>query len=103
MFPTFAAIASAKLPSNYKGDGENRESVLLGDGSPRNKDMYWEYGRNTYAFNFPKGKDHSPNLVIRSGNWKLLMDYYKKDVELYNMEKDKYETTNVTKGHPNIV
>ena len=67
MLPSLTAIAGALLPANYKGDGENRVSVLLGQPAARNKDMYWEYGRNTYAFNYPKGRDRSPNLAIRSG------------------------------------
>lgn len=103
LLPTFAAIASARLPENYKGDGEDRESVLLGRPSARDKDMYWEYGRNSYAFNYPKGRDRSPNLAIRSGKWKLLFDYHENDMELYDMEKDYYETTNVAKLHPDIV
>lgn len=103
LLPTFAALSSAPLPSNYKGDGEDRESVLLGKPSARDKDMYWEYGRNSYAFNFPKGRDHSPNLAIRSGKWKLLMNYHGKDVELYDMSKDRFEITNVSKAHPAIV
>lgn len=103
LFPTFAAMASAALPPNYKGDGENRASVLLGHPAARTKDMYWEYGRNSYAFNYPKGRDRSPNLAIRSGKWKLLMDYHHKKAELYDMDKDYYETTNVAKDHPAIV
>lgn len=103
LFPTFAAMASASLPANYKGDGENRESVLLGKPSARDKDMYWEYGRNSYAFNYPKGRDHSPNLAIRSGKWKLLVDYHMNDVELYDMDTDYFETTNVAEKHPEIV
>ena len=103
LLPTFAAITSAGLPANYKGDGENRESVWLGKPSLRDKEMFWEYGRNSYAFNYPKGRDRSPNLAIRSGDWKLLMDYHEKDVELYDMVKDYFETTNVAKEHPDIV
>jgi len=103
LLPTFAAIASAQLPANYKGDGEDRTQVLLGKAAPRNKDMYWEYGRNEYAFNYPKGRDKSPNLAIRSGKWKLLVNYQRDNVELYDMEKDKYETNNVAESHPQVV
>ena len=103
LLPTLAAITSAGLTANYKGDGENRESVWLGTPSLRDKDMYWEYGRNSYAFNYPEGRDRSPNLAIRSGKWKLLMNYHRNDAELYDMEKDVYETTNVAKEHPDIV
>jgi len=103
LFPTLSSIASAEVPTNYKGDGENRVQVLMGHPAPREKDMYWEYGRNDYAFNYPKGRDRSPNLAIRSGKWKLLMDYERDHIELYDMESDRYETTNLAKSHPEVV
>ncbi|PPL00942.1 sulfatase family protein [Parapedobacter indicus] len=103
LFPTLAGIASAELPANYKGDGEDRAAVWLGTPASRDKDMYWEYGRNDYAFNYPQGKDRSPNLAIRSGKWKLLIDYHKNDPELYDMEQDRYETTDLAEAQPDIV
>ncbi len=103
LFPTLSSIASGTLPANYKGDGENRAQVLTGHPAPRKKDMYWEYGRNEYAFNYPKGRDRSPNLAIRSGKWKLLMDYQRGNEELYDMENDRHETTNIAESHPDIV
>jgi Arylsulfatase A and related enzymes len=103
LFPTLACIASAKLPANYKGDGEDRTAVWTGTPSARTKDMYWEYGRNDYAFNYPKGRDRSPNLAVRSGKWKLLIDYQKNNAELYDMEHDRYETKNLAGSHPGLV
>lgn len=105
ILPTLAAITGASLPANYQGDGENRAAVFLGQSSARHKDMYWEYGRNSYAFNYPKGRDHSPNLAIRSGKWKLLMNFHGKlsEAELYDMQGDKYETTNVADQHKQLV
>ena len=103
LFPTLARIAAAPLLPNYKGDGEDRMKVFLGKPSSREKDMYWEYGRNDYAFNYPKGRDRSPNLAIRSGKWKLLVDYQGDNVELYNIVDDKYETNNVAASHSDIV
>lgn len=105
ILPTLASITGATLPSNYKGDGEDRQSVLSGQPSARHKDMYWEYGRNSYAFNYPKGRDHSPDIAIRSGKWKLLMNFHGKlkDAELYDMNKDKYETTNLADQHKKLV
>ncbi|UGU15879.1 sulfatase-like hydrolase/transferase [Sinomicrobium kalidii] len=103
LLPSLAAMANVSLPSDYRGDGENRQSVFLGDPSSRHKDMFWEYGRNEYAFNFPSGRDKSPNLAIRSGKWKLLVDYHKNNVELYDLEQDKFETDNIAKEHPELV
>ncbi|MFI2741654.1 sulfatase [Zhouia sp. PK063] len=103
LLPSLAKFADAKLPANYKGDGEDRSSVFLGNPAKRDKDLYWEFGRNDYAFTPAPGNNASPNLAIRSGKWKLLIDYHKNDPELYDMEKDKYETTNLAKKYPNVV
>jgi len=103
LLPSLVAMADVELPPNYKGDGEDRHKTFIGDPSSRKGDMYWEYGRNPYAFNFPKGEDRSPNLAIRSGKWKLLVDYHQNNVELYDMEKDKFEKKNVAKNHPDLV
>lgn len=103
LLPTLTSMADISLPPNYQGDGENRKSVFMGTPSPRKKDMFWEYGRNDYAFHYPKGRDKSPNLAIRSGKWKLLVDYHKNDAELYNLETNQFETNNVAKDHPEIV
>lgn len=103
LLPSLAAMADVELPANYKGDGEDVHSAFLGKKITREGDIFWEYGRNPYAFNYPKGRDKSPNLAIRSGKWKLLVDYHENNVELYDMEKDKFETKNVAKDHPDIV
>ncbi|MET4081516.1 arylsulfatase A-like enzyme [Pedobacter sp. UYP30] len=102
MLPSLAALARVELPKNYRGDGEDKSKVLLGKPKLRAKDMYWEYGRNNTAFNYPKGKDRSPNLAIRSGKWKLLMNYDGTEVELYNLDNDRNETTNVAASQPKI-
>lgn len=103
LLPSLAAMVDVKLPANYKGDGEDIHKAFLGEEISRDGDMFWEYGRNPYAFNFPKGKDKSPNLAIRSGKWKLLVDYHENNVELYDMENDKFETKNVANEHKDLV
>ncbi len=103
LLPSLLSMANVKLPENYKGDGEDRSLVFKGKPSERKKDMFWEYGRNETAFNFPPGRDKSPNLAIRSENWKLLLDYGKDNVELYNLATDQYENKNVAKENPEIV
>jgi len=103
LLPTLTSLADISLPPNYQGDGENRKSVFMGTASPRKKDMFWEFGRNDYAFHYPEGRDKSPNLAIRSGKWKLLVDYHKNNAELYDLEDNQFETNNVAKDHPKIV
>lgn len=104
LLPSLTAMAGIELPPNYKGDGEDRHEVFLGDASKREGDIFWEYGRNPYAFNYPGQENFkSPNLAIRSGKWKLLVDYHQNNVELYDIEKDKFETENVAEQHPELV
>ena len=95
LLPSLAKMAGVKLPSNYKGDGVDRSTVLTGKPSLRKKAMFWEYGRNNIAYKYPKPVDKSPNLAVRSGEWKLLMNSDGSDVQLYNIVKDKNETINL--------
>ncbi|MDF3077151.1 MAG: sulfatase-like hydrolase/transferase [Sphingobacteriaceae bacterium] len=103
MLPTLTKIAGINLPASYHGDGIDRSSVFLGTPSPRGKDMFWEYGRNDIAFKYPKGRDKSPNLAVRSGNWKLLMNNDGTKVQLFNIATDKNETKDVAAANPQVV
>lgn len=102
LLPSLAEIAGIKLPAGYHGDGKDRSKALLGKPSERNMDMYWEYGRNNIAFAYPKGRDKSPNLAIRSGQWKLLMNHDGSDAQLYNINKDPNETSDLVNDFPKI-
>lgn len=44
----------------------------------------------------------SPNICMRDGDWKLLVNYDGTMTELYNLADDKYETTNVAEKYPEI-
>lgn len=100
LIPTLAKMAGISLPSGYQADGIDRSQVLFGKPSFRGKDFYWEYGRNNIAFNYPQGRDKSPNLAIRSGEWKLLMNNDGTSIELYNIIRDKNEMQNEATNQP---
>ncbi|GAB3926086.1 sulfatase family protein [Mucilaginibacter myungsuensis] len=103
LLPSLARIAGIKRPAGYKGDGMDRSPTLLGKPSARTNDIYWEYGRNTIAFAYPRPVDKSPNLALRSGQWKLLMNSDGSNVELYDIIKDKNESANIAADHPKLV
>ena len=76
---------------------------ILGAARPRRKSLFWEYGRNDEFFNFPKGRDRSPNLALREGKWKLLLQADGSQVELYDLDEDKFETENLAEEQPETV
>lgn len=84
-------------------DGEERSSVLLGKSSKRKHALIWEYGRNNSFFSFPKAPNKSPALACRDGNWKLLMNADKTQIELYDLNTDKNESNNLATIYPDIV
>ncbi|UYQ94335.1 sulfatase-like hydrolase/transferase [Chitinophaga horti] len=103
LLPTLASMAGVSLPKNYKGDGIDRSRVLLGQPAARKQEMYWEYGRNTIAYRYPRAQDKSPQLAVRSGDWKLLMNHDGSGVELYNIVKDKTEAVNLADKEAKVV
>src|SRR6185503_13345707 len=73
-FPSFCAIAGVQPPTRVEFDGQDRSAVLLGKSSVRKGPLFWEYGRNETAFAYPKAPDRSPNVAVRDGKWKLLIN-----------------------------
>ncbi len=49
------------------------------------------------------GDSDLPDLAVRNGDWKLLCEYDGTEIELYDLAKDRGETTNVAEAHPAVV
>jgi arylsulfatase A-like enzyme len=103
LLPTFAAIAGAKLPADYHSDGEDVSGQLHGKATPRAKPLFWEYGRNDTSFKYPGGADRSPQLAIREGKWKLLLNADGSQMQFYDLAADPQEKRNVTNAGPTAV
>lgn len=101
LFPTCCTMANAALPESFAGDGEDVSKALFGKSISRKRPLLWEYGRNE-AFGYPTGRDRSPNLAVREGNWKLLINADGSGVELYDLSRDEKETTNVAARHQRV-
>lgn len=105
IFPTIASIVGVPMPPMFSFDGINKKGVWINQpASLRQKTMYWDYGSQGVesAFNYPKGRDRSPNLAIRKGDWKLLINYDGTGEELYNIPSDPNELINVVKDNERI-
>jgi hypothetical protein len=83
-------------------DGENLSAALLGTPQPRTKPLFWEYGRNDQSFAYPKGRDRSPNVAMRDGNWKLLINADGSGAEIYDLKSDPNEAENLIAQQPEI-
>jgi arylsulfatase A-like enzyme len=104
MLPTLCAIGGAKLPDGITPDGQDMTAALSGKPIVERKSpLMWEYGRNEKFFAYPKDPhDRSPNLAVRDGKWKLLTNFDGRGAELYDLNVDPHETTNVAGKNPDI-
>ena len=91
--PTFAEVASATYPSEFRGDaippmaGQSLLPILQGKPYMREAPIYW---------NWRNGK------AIRDGPYRLVSDR-DEPWELYDMRVDKTETHDLASRHPDIV
>ncbi len=86
LLPTFAAIGGGKVPDDRVIDGKDIRPLLLGLANAKSQYKAFFYYRQT-------------NLqAVRSGEWKLTTKG-----ELYNLEKDTGERTNVAKQNQQVV
>jgi hypothetical protein len=70
----------------------------------RTRPLYWEYGRNDTSFAYPSVKaDRSPNVAVREGKWKLLVNADGGGAELYDLAADPSEARDVAGDNPEIV
>jgi arylsulfatase A-like enzyme len=102
LFPSVCAIAGVGLPKDVAFDGEDLSGAWLGHPATRAKTLFWEYGRNTNGFAFPKGRDRSPNVALREGDWKLLVNADGSDTQLYDLKADPKESHNVAEKNPDV-
>ena len=59
--------------------------------------------RDALYWHFPHYNGHPnarPSSVIRKGDWKLILSYDPKSIELYNLKNDLSEKTNLADKHP---
>ncbi|MGV3531620.1 MAG: sulfatase, partial [Chthoniobacteraceae bacterium] len=100
LVPSLLAITGVPGPEGIGFDGENIAGTLLGKADDSRKaPIFWRRPPDRKT-----SRDGMlPDLAMREGNWKLLCNYDGSTSELYDLAKDRAETTNVSGANPEIV
>jgi arylsulfatase A-like enzyme len=99
MLPSLAGLTGVGVPAEVELDGLDVSAALLGKGLERRRPLFWEYG--VYGSIKPGKEEHiSPQLAMRDGDWKLLMNPDGSDLQLFNLKEDPSEQNNLAPAKP---
>ncbi|MCW0484249.1 sulfatase-like hydrolase/transferase [Gaoshiqia sediminis] len=99
--PSIIQIAGAKMFGNEYFDGLDMSQCMLGfETVKRNQPIMWQ--RPAGITKMDRNKDN-PDLAIREGDYKLLINIDGSNPELYNIVLDETESTNIVEKYPEIV
>lgn len=91
LFPTLAALAGGSVPTDRTIDGKDIQKLWLTEGEDSPHDAFYYYWMNNLE-------------AVRSGRWKLHFSKKKETIrELYDLDADIGETTNLYEQHPDVV
>jgi arylsulfatase A-like enzyme len=94
LFPSICSILDIEYPTDI--DGTDKSVALLGHPLKVKQPIMWEYSSNPGGSIKPGKKEYiSPNLAIREGDWKLLINTDSTDVMLFNLKDDPGESNNL--------
>ncbi|GAB1856885.1 hypothetical protein MHTCC0001_17210 [Flavobacteriaceae bacterium MHTCC 0001] len=96
LYPTFAEMAGASLPSGYDIDGESQWQMLTNGTAMTRESLFWHFPG--YIAN--ASRDQRPVSIIRKGDYKLIHNYETASYELYHLIDDIGESINLLSGTP---
>lgn len=95
----FMEVAGAKPDQGIEYDGENMLEAISGKTTKiRSKPLMWIRPPDRPGY-YP---DNAPDLAIRKGDFKLLMDFDGTNLQLYDLINDEGETKNLKNEKPTI-
>jgi arylsulfatase A-like enzyme len=97
LYPTFLELAGQPPQADLRLDGQSIIPALKGQPFERTRPIHWEWrGGHGPPYLWP-------HLGIRDGKWKMMISQELDRTELYDIEADWAETTNVAGANPDIV
>ena len=97
--PTVLKLAGVPAPAAWRPDGEDVSDILTGAPRARVNPLMWEWRFNIAGH----VNNRSPQLAIRDGDWKLLVNPDRTRTELYDLGRDRLQVDNVATQHPEVV
>ena len=99
--PSLITLAGLEAPAGKVYDGRDVSRVLLGQPALRDTPIFWEYG--AFGSIQPGTPEHvSPQLAMRLGNWKFLINPDGSDARLHDLSTDLRERHNLAESHPDL-
>jgi len=92
-YPTILELAGLDARPNQHQDGRSLAGLLKGETSPERDFIVWHYPHY-------HGSNWRPGSAIRAGKWKLVEHYDYGKVELFNLEEDLGEQTDLSEKLP---
>ena len=95
LYPTLLDLTGQPLRREQHRDGVTLVSALKGkpDQSLKDRFLAWHYPHR-------HGSGHKPSNALRLGSWKIIHHLESGEYELYNLDSDLSETTNLARKHP---
>ncbi|VAW22166.1 Arylsulfatase [hydrothermal vent metagenome] len=94
LFPSICSILGVDIPEGL--DGKDKSEALLGHPMEMPEPIMWEYASNPGGSIQPGNAEfRSPNLAIRDGDWKLLINADYSGTQLFNLKADPGEKNNL--------
>ncbi|MEA2068102.1 MAG: sulfatase-like hydrolase/transferase, partial [Verrucomicrobiota bacterium] len=105
-YPTFLEAAGLPIPGKKVLDGTSLMPLLMQSGQIPERTLFWHFPVYLQAYAGIADDSHDPlfrtrpGSALRQGRWKLHEYFEDGRVELYDLESDLGERTNIAAAHP---